>query len=90
VTALTDEELAEMEAMAGDLRCLYRLTEYERSYRGDVPRLVAALRASRAEVDDFAEALRLCMKDLQEHGVIFAPGDAPYDLLLAYDEGVGG
>lgn len=38
-------------------------------------------------IDQLAEAMRLCMKDLQEWGVIFAEGDPPYDLLRAYDEG---
>lgn len=44
-------------------------------------------RLARDVIDQLAEALRTCMKDLQETGVIFAEGDPPYDLLLAYDEG---
>lgn len=50
------------------------------------PILIAALRDSRERENDLSEALRLCMKDLQEYGVIFAPGDPPYDLLLDFDE----
>lgn len=44
-------------------------------------------RLARDTIDQLAEALRLCMKDLQEWGVIFTEGDPPYDLLRAYDEG---
>jgi hypothetical protein len=83
--SMNDKELEEIEALWK--RAIEDVGTSTFAYRSLVttPRLIAALKDAQGNYGNAVEAMRLCMKDLQEYGVIFAPGDPPYDILEKYD-----
>lgn len=87
---LTDEELARLDEFHVRVDGFPRPSwcrDCRRNWPCSTSRLIAALRASRESENDLAEALEHVMKEVQEpwpNGLIYGPGDYPYEVLSAY------